>query len=191
MSGLRSGLIGTLIGSVIWATPAPTGSAEIEGVQFADRFESAAGSLELQGVGLLRYRVVFRGYVAALYLPPKVPSRRALGGVSKRLVLEYFWSIPGSAFGPAGEEVLARTRSDVEMSRLRERLDRIADVYEDIEPGDRYALAYEPGSGTRLEKNGRPLATIEGADFAAAYYSIWLGADPVSRTLRRMLLSTP
>ncbi|MDD1633559.1 MAG: chalcone isomerase family protein, partial [Methylococcaceae bacterium] len=63
-------------------------------------------------------------------------------------------------------------------------------LYRDVKEGDRYALDYAPGKGTTLSLNGSPLGTIEGADFAAAYYAIWLGAKPISDTMRDELTGT-
>lgn len=54
--------------------------------------------------------------------------------------------------------------------------------------GDRGTLTYLPGRGTELTLNGRPLALIEGADFARAYFDIWLGPDPIDAGLRDALL---
>jgi hypothetical protein len=36
--------------------------------------------------------------------------------------------------------------------------------------------------------NGTPLIVIEGADFAAAYFGIWLGREPIDEKLKRDLL---
>ena len=59
----------------------------------------------------------------------------------------------------------------------------------DVQKGDRYALTYVPGAGTTLALNGRPLGTIEGADFAAALFTIWLGTkDPMDASFRLALL---
>jgi hypothetical protein len=74
------------------------------------------------------------------------------------------------------------------MESLRDRLDRIDRAYQDVRPGDRYALTYVPGRGTELSYNGKPLTVIEGADFAAAYFSIWLGEKPIDDGLKNELL---
>jgi hypothetical protein len=63
-------------------------------------------------------------------------------------------------------------------------------MYEDIEPGDRYALTYVPGVGTELSRNGRSLGVIEGADFSSALFSIWLGERALDDSLRRQLLAS-
>ena len=76
----------------------------------------------------------------------------------------------------------------MELAKLRSRIDLFNAAYRDIKPGDRYALTYQPGKGTELSFNGEPLVTIEGADFAAAYFSIWLGHKPLDDNLKKALL---
>ena len=67
-------------------------------------------------------------------------------------------------------------------------IDQLAALYRDVEPGDRYALTFAPGRGTQLLLNGAPLGSIDGDDFAAAVFAIWLGADPIDRGFRDRLL---
>ena len=61
-------------------------------------------------------------------------------------------------------------------------------MYRDVNPGDRYARTYVPDQGTELSYNGQPLITIQGADFAAAYFGIWLGKDPIDKDMRSRLI---
>jgi hypothetical protein len=55
-------------------------------------------------------------------------------------------------------------------------------------PGDRYALTYVPGEGTRLSRNGEVLGSIPGDDFARAVFSIRLGVNPIDKAFRDRLL---
>jgi len=160
----------------------------VEGVPFPERHEGTGISLRLQNAALLRYKVVFRGYVVGLYLPDGADPGSALGKVPKRLEFQYFWKIPGPAFADAGEEILARNVDAPTLASLRERLERIRQAYRDVKPGDRYALTYRPGSGTELSYNGAPLLVVEGDDFASAYFSIWLGPRPLDEGLKKSLL---
>ena len=73
-------------------------------------------------------------------------------------------------------------------ARLAERLDRFGSMYRDVRPGDRYALNYVPGLGTELTLNGASLGRIPGADFAAAVFAIWLGANPIDEDFKAELL---
>jgi hypothetical protein len=166
-------------------------AATIEGVTFADRYQAGTTALTLNNVGLLRYRVIFKGYVAALYLGDGVRPEEVLADVPKRLELEYFWSIAGADFGKAAEKILADNFSAAQLDAFRSRLDRLNTWYENVKPGDRYALTYLPGVGTELALNGRAKGVIEGADFAAAYFAIWLGAKPLDASLKAQLLTPP
>jgi hypothetical protein len=139
----------------------------------------------------LRYKVLFKGYVAGLYLGAGVAAEEALADVAKRLELSYFWSINGADFGKAADEILARNVDSDTLARLRPRLERINALYETVNPGDRYALTYVPGLGTELTLNGRSKGIIPGADFAAAYFRIWLGDRSIDTALRDQLLECP
>ena len=165
------------------------GAATIEGVTFADRYQAGTTTLTLNNVGLLRYRVIFKGYVAALYLGEGVRPEQVLTDVPKRLELEYFWSIAGPDFSKAAEKILADNFPAAQITSFRSRLDRLNTLYENVKPGDRYALTYIPGVGTELALNGKPKGVIEGADFAAAYFAIWLGAKPLDASLKAQLLT--
>jgi hypothetical protein len=166
----------------------PASSAEIEGVVFEDRVRAHDVPLVVAHVGLMRWKIVFRGYVVALYLGTEALPDDWPADVPKRLELVYFWPIAGKAFGRTGEEILARNVSAAEMARLRTRLDRIASLYPDVRAGDRLSLTYVPGVGSELAWNGKVLGAVEGADFAASYFAIWLGREPMSTSLRDQLL---
>jgi hypothetical protein len=171
----------------------PLRAAEIEGVTFAESVHSGESPLRLHGTGLLRYRVFIKGYVAALYLADsfagKATSEAVLGDVPRRLEIEYFWAIAAEDFARATVEGIERSAGREALVRLGPRIDRINSLYRDVRPGDRYALTYEPGVGTELALNGQRLGLIEGADFAAALFAIWLGEEPLDDSLRRQLLA--
>lgn len=169
------------------------GAAEIEGVRFIDRLSFGSTELRLHGVGLLRYRVIFKGYVAALYLDDRrggaMSSTDVLGDVPRRLEIEYFWAIPAKQLAKATVEGISRNNDRETVERLRSRIDQINALYEDTEPGDRYAITYLPTIGTELARNGRRLGVIEGAGFSSALFSIWLGDQPLDESLRSQLLA--
>lgn len=167
----------------------PGQAAEIEGVEFLDRYEQGDTPLRLHGLGLLRYRVFFRGYVAALYLGDGVAAEQVLEDVPRRLEIEYFWSIPAEAFADATLEGIGRHVDARTFEFLSARIARLNQLYADVEPGDRYALTYIPGFGTELALNGETVGVIEGADFSAALFSIWLGEQSLDASLRDKLLA--
>jgi hypothetical protein len=174
--------------ALLGAAPAATAAVEVEGVRFAAGHVVGGEALELRGASLLRWRSILKAYVAALYLPADVASSDALGDVPRRIEIEYFWAIDAEDFGRAADALLRRALDPEREAALRARLDEFHASYEAVEPGDRYALSYRPGIGTELAKNGRPLAVVPGADFAEAYFGLWLGPEPIDARLRDQLL---
>ncbi len=163
-------------------------AAEIEGVNFDDRYTIQDTSLELRGTGILRVMVFAKVYAGALYLPADCPSKLALSDVPKRLEVEYFRSFAGDEFGPATNKKISENVDPQTYKRLQPRIEYHNSLYQDVQPGDRYVLTYIPGKGTELTLNGEPKGIIEGADFAAALFSIWLGSRPISDSMKKELL---
>jgi len=163
--------------------------AVVEGVRFVPSVQAGDTPLTLNNAGLLRYRVVIKAYVAALYLGEGVEPSAALSDVPKRLEAEYFWALDGEDFGPVTLEGISRNVDAATLERLRPRIERFAGLFVDVKPGDRYALTYVPGRGTEVSLNGRPLGSVEGADFAAALFAVWLGPDPLDADLKASLLA--
>ena len=166
----------------------PIDAAEIEGVNFSDRYTIGDTVLELRGAGLLRVMAFVKVYAGALYLPDDCPSKLALSDVPKRLEVEYFRSIAGDDFGPATNKKISENVDPQIYEQLRARLEYHNSLYQDVQPGDRYALTYIPGRGTELALNGESKGIVEGADFAAALFSIWLGSKPISGSFKKELL---
>jgi hypothetical protein len=179
-----------IVGALLIATMAVRSSAAatLEGVDFADQVRAGDVTMRLSCVGLLRYKLFIKAYVAALYLGDGAAGGDVLGDVPKRLELSYFWSINGADFGKAGDQILAQNVDAQTFAALRPRLDRINALYRDVKPGDRYSLTYVPGVGTELALNGSRLGVIDGADFGAAYFRIWLGDHSIDARLRDQLL---
>lgn len=186
---LKKFSVGAFLVMVFASQAAATGTVrEVGGVPFVEEVEAHGVRMRLHGAGVLWYRVVFRGYVAALYLPDGAEPNRVLDDIPKRLEIHYFWSIPAQAFGEVANKVLRQNLSSQEFAAIAARVEELHRVYENVRPGDRYALTYVPGIGTELSLNGVVKARVPGADFAAAYFSIWLGDQPLDAALKRALL---
>ena len=162
--------------------------AEIEGVSFDDRVTVNGQNLEVRGTGLFRYLGFIKAYVGALYMENGTPTEAVLEDTAKRLEVEYFHAFKGEDFGPATNKVLPQNVDAETLDRLRARIDYHNSLYVDVEPGDRYSLTYTPGKGTVLALNNEPMGTVEGADFAAAIFSMWLGQKPMNKSFRQQLL---
>lgn len=144
--------------------------------------------LRFLGSGVLRFKGLIPIYDAALYVGAGVQPDEALKDVAKRLEVRYRVSADAERFCTAGERILARSIPAHQLAAVRARLDLINSWYPDSRPGDRCSITYIPGRGTELVYNGRTLGLIEGTDFAAVYFSIWLGSDPASHSLKKALV---
>ncbi|MDR4474805.1 MAG: chalcone isomerase family protein [Nitrospira sp.] len=178
-----------LTGLLLVALPIPGAAALVEGVSFSDSISVGSVTLPLRGVGLAKFLRTISVYVAALYLPSGTEPDRVLEDVPKRLELSYFRSIRAGDFGRAAEKVLADNVSPERLAIMAPRIAQLHRLYEDVKPGDRYGLTYTPGVGTELSLNGVVKGTVEGADFAAAYFAIWLGPNPMNEALKLRLLN--
>ncbi len=170
------------------AAPA-TAATEIDGVRFADSVAIDDTTVPLRAGRLYRY-TVFRVYVGALYVPEDVAPEAVLtADVPKRLELEYLRAISADDFRKSGNRLLEDQQDAETLAALADRLETFNAAYRDMEAGDRYALEYRPGHGTRLLQNGTPLVEVSGRDFAEAYFGIWLHPeDPLSRRFRDILI---
>jgi len=187
---LRATSLGCALLLSTGASAGPADAAEIESVEFSEIVRVGEVRLVLNNVALLRYRVIFRGYVAGLYLGDGVEPAFLLDDVPRRLEIEYFWGIPARKFAEATIDGISANRSSGEAAGLQPQIRSFNALYRDIEPGDRYALTYVPGVGTELAHNGVTLGRVEGADFSSALFSIWFGDSPFDAGLKRRLLTS-
>ena len=184
---MRTVAIGIIL---ITLSATSTLSAEIENVQFSEGYRIDGVTLKLNNVGLMRYKAVLKAMVAGLYITDVTPPDQVLTDVPKRLEIEYFWALKAADIVRASNELLAKNVDEQTVRKLRPQIDHMNSLYEDIQPGDRYALTYLPGRGTFLTLNGELKGKVPGADFASAYFSIWFGDSPMDKSLKRQLLST-
>lgn len=143
---------------------------------------------ELVGQGAFRWKRLIHAYDASLHAGKDSAPATLLTGAPIRLEIHYRREFSAADIVSGGDALLRRNVSAEAWKSLQDRLAKLNQAYVDVKPGDRYTLTYVPGKGTTLRLNGKPLVTVEGADFAAAYFRIWLGEDPISPQLRDLLL---
>ena len=167
---------------------AATPAAQIEGVRFEPSVVIGNRTLHLNGYGLLRYKLLLKAYVAALYLDRDADAADVLGDVPKRLEIEYFWGIAAADFANATNDRIAANVSPAELGAIRPAIDHLNSLYRDVRPGDRYALTYLPEVGTELSLNGVSLGIVAERELGRAVFSIWLGNAPLDTDLKTALL---
>lgn len=162
--------------------------ARIEGVDFEDSCTLNGKTATLRGSGLLRYMIIIKAYVGAFYLNEGVPVRDALKDVERRLVLHYFHAIDAEDFADATTEMIKENVPPDRFLALQPEIRQLNDLYQDVKPGDEYRATYIPGMGTELALNGMPLGVVPGAEYSAAFFSIWIGKNPIDKNFRDSLL---
>ena len=163
-------------------------AGEVAGVRMADTVPVEGKTLKLNGMGL-RKKVVFKVYVAGLYLETLSPAGEALiaSDQVKRMQLSVLRSLKSKQVMEAIEEGFEKN-SKAKMGALKERLGKFGAMISDVVEGDQIVMTYVPGKGTSVSVKGTDKGVIEGKDFADALFAVWLGPNPVQEDLKKALL---
>ena len=169
-------------------TALPALAKEVAGVSLPETATVEGKALKLNGMGL-RKKVVFKVYVAGLYL--ETSSKDAASVISsdqvKRMQLSVLRSLSSHQVNEAIEEGFEKN-SKANMAGLKARLEKLGTMIPNVEKGDQILLTYVPGKGTVVSAKNAEKGVIEGKDFADALFSVWLGANPVQEDLKEALL---
>jgi hypothetical protein len=163
-------------------------SAEIGGIYFNDEYTAGNRKLFIRGRAILNYMLVIKAYAGALYMESGTPSSAALGEFPRILELHYFHDISAGDFRESTLEMMRRNTTEAEFAAISERIVAFNRLYLSVKAGDRYRAEYIPGRGTTLYLNARELGTVTGSDFSRAFFSIWIGRDPIDKKFRDRLL---
>ncbi len=179
--GMVSVMAGLALAAVVVA-------GEVAGVKMADTVTVEGKTLKLNGMGL-RKKVVFKVYVAGLYLETPSPAGEALiaSDQIKRMQLSVLRSLKSKQVTEAIEEGFEKN-SKAQMGALKERLGKFGAMISDVVEGDQIVMTYVPGKGTMVSVKGAEKGVIEGKDFADALFAVWLGPNPVQEDLKKALL---
>jgi hypothetical protein len=159
----------------------------VSGTCFVGDAELPTGSLPIRGAGTLTY-LGFKVYSAALYARPD--AAKLVDSESSeplRLVLHYHRKIAREDINKSTLQALS-DNPNVSIIEIRTPLDQMITYHQDVNPGDRYELTYEPGKGMRVLFNGVEKGVVLGDDFARAYLGMWLSEHPLSKSLREKLI---
>ncbi len=184
-------LIGGILLSVLAFGAGSLAAEESAGAEFSERAVLGQYELKLSGTAVLTWALLFDVYAGAFYLPDGVRGAEWAEDVPKQLDIAYFRRFTAEELVAASDKLLRENLAEADYLSLTGRLQPFYQWFRNIEPGDRYSLAYQPRIGTELRFNGQLLGTVPGADFAVAYLGIWLGPQPISKAFRDALLQGP
>ena len=182
--------IRTAVTSAALAFCAVASAAEVGGVRLDDNVNVGGQELLLNGAGV-RTRVVFKVYVASLYLPQKASDAQGvLAKAPRRIQLNLLRALSADQFVDALNEGLAENNTAAELAAVKAQVDQLATImrsFRDVKEKDIVTLDYVDGA-TRVALNGDTKGSIPGEPFNQALTRVWLGEKPVQADLKKALL---
>jgi len=165
-------------------------AAEVGGVKLDDKVAVGGQDLVLNGAGI-RSRVVFKVYVASLYLPAKAGD---LAGVlakgPRRIQMNLLRTLAADQLVDALSDGLKENNSEAELAAVKPQVDQLMAImkaFGEAKEGNVVTLDFAEGA-TVVGFNGAPRGTIPGDAFNKALTKIWLGDKPVQADLKKALL---
>ena len=169
---------------------APALAMEVGGVKLDDKVSVGGQELLLNGAGI-RSKVMFKIYVAGLYLPQKAGD---LAGVlakgPRRVQMSLLRNLTAEQLVDAFVEGLNANNPAAELAAVKAQMDQLIAImkaFKDVKEKDVVALDFIDG-GTRIAFNGEARGAIPGAAFNAALMRIWLGDKPAQADLKKAML---
>jgi long-chain acyl-CoA synthetase len=165
-------------------------AAEVGGVKLDDKVSMGAQELVLNGAGV-RTRVVFKVYVASLYLPQKAADLAGVLSKSpRRIQLNILRALSGDQLVDALNEGLAENNTAAELGAVKPQAEALATIMKslkEVKEKDVITLDFVDGA-TRIGLNGEAKGSISGDAFNQALTKVWLGDKPVQADLKKSLL---
>jgi hypothetical protein len=163
---------------------------DCKGVNFPDQVQVDGSNLALNGLGW-RQATAFKVnvYVAALYVAKTSTDPKALlaSNSPSQLILQFVRNVDADDLRKAWSEGFEKNAKD-QLPALKERIDTLNGWMADVKTGERLSFIHRPGAGIDVVVGGMAKGTIKGDDFAKAFFSIWLGADPPNPEIKVGLL---
>jgi hypothetical protein len=163
---------------------------ECKGVSFPDQAQVEGSSLALNGLGMRQATALkVNVYVAALYVAKTSTDANVLLGANtpSELILQFVRNVGADDLRKGWSEGFEKNAKD-QLPALKERIAELNGWMADVKTGQRLTFIRKPGVGLQVDVNGAVKGTIQGDDFAKAFLSIWLGADPPNPEIKAGML---
>ena len=168
----------------------PLQAAKVGGITLDESITVGSTDTLYNGAGL-RKKLFIKLYVGSLYLTTPSSDANAiinadeamairLNILSDLLTRDKLLSALKEGFDKA---------TDGNTAPIQPQIDQMIALMQDkVSPGDTLTLAYEPGVGTHVMRDGNALSVIEGLPFKAALFGIWLSDKPAQKSLKSDML---
>jgi hypothetical protein len=171
----RHGLIGL---ALVFLFVAPILAGTLAGITLPDSLDIDGQNLVLNGMAL-RKKVIFKVYVAGLYLPAKEKNSETIlaADQTRCTVMHFLRSVDAGKITEAWYDGL-KANTPNHSPELKMQFDTLATLMEDLKDGDKLVFTYRPGMGTEVKVKGKIKGTLGDKAFADALFSCWIGKKP-------------
>ena len=171
---------------------APAMAKEIEGVTIPETYAvtDSDTTLLLNGAGI-REKFFLDIYIGALYLPARTSDASAIlsdTGSASILMHILYGKVSKQKITDGWTDGLEANLSAEKMRALRPQLEKFNSLFQDLHKGDRIRIDYIPGTGTEVRISGEWRGVVEGNEFYRSLLRIWIGSNPVTRSLKQAML---
>lgn len=190
-----SRLLAGLCVTVMLSIGVPAGAVDLAGVKLEPTARVGNQDLKLNGAGI-RYRAIFKVYVAGLYLPgtSKATSDILSMPGARRVTLVMLREVSNEELGRAFIAGITKNSDRDENAKIIPQLHTFGEIFASIpelKKGDVLTVDWIPDSGTIVHANGKKVAdAIPDIAFYNALLRIWLGHKPADSALKNALLGS-
>lgn len=183
-------LLASLV-AVIALAVGPASARKMAGVTMADQITVDGKTLVLNGMG--KREATMLGvdvYVAGLYLVRRSSDPAAIVNADepRRIHMVFVRDVDRDDITEAWTEGFEKNVNEQYLAGLRDRIKTFNSWMTKMRKRGTMTFTYLPGTGTIVEINGQRKGVIEGKDFGAALFTIWLGPKPPNAALKKGLL---
>ncbi len=164
-------------------------AVELAGVKLDDTARVANQELKLNGAGI-RYKLIFKVYVAGLYLADKKTNLNDILAVpgAKRISLVMLRDVESEDFGQAFMDGLKKNSELSERTKIINQELAFGQLFAsvpELKKGDNLTIDWLPGQGTIVQLNGKKIIEPQpDVGFFNALLKIWLGKSPADSKLK-------
>jgi hypothetical protein len=175
------------------AVGAAAQTVDREGVKLEPAAQVGGSALQLNGAGV-RTRIIFKVYVAGLYVPQKSSDAAALLAQKgpRRMALTMLRDLDADSFAGAMNEGLKNNHSEAQLAGFKSQIEALNAALKavgEVKKGDAVNIDLVPDGGMRITVNGQQKGpSIPGEEFFNAVLRIWLGDKPADADLKKGLL---
>jgi hypothetical protein len=178
--------------TALLATYSATGQLIIEDVTVEKNLTVSGQELTLNGAGV-RTKAFFDLYVGALYTTAKTTDGNKLIKEDKPMAITLDITsrlVSQSTMIDAVENGFEDSCTKKERTAIKSEIEKFIGFFnEEIVLDDHFEIAYLPGKGTVVSKNGKVKGTIAGLAFKKGLFGIWLGNEPADEDLKELMLN--